>query len=189
MPQKEYSTYVLDISWPIGTGQSQRGEEGVGGREGESQRGEEGVGGREGESQRGEEGVGGREGESQRGEEGVGGREGQSQRGEEGVGGREGESQRGEEGVGGTCTYTCIYQETRGQVVYRAYIPYLGIIYVTEANAIMCCGDGVRGLVQLSAVFLPLSLFRDSANTANYGWTLYASCWPTRANLGRLIGR
>ena len=42
---------------------------------------------------------------------------------------------------------------------------------------------------QLSAVFLPLSLFRDSANTANYGWTLYASCWPTRANLGRLIGR
>ena len=35
----------------------------------------------------------------------------------------------------------------------------------------------MRGLVQLSAVFLPLSLFRDSANTANYGWTLYASCW------------
>ena len=35
----------------------------------------------------------------------------------------------------------------------------------------------MRGLVQLSTVFLPLSLFRDSANTVNYGWTLYASCW------------
>ena len=75
-------------------GQSQRGEEGVGGREGQSQRGEEGVGGREGQSQRGEEGVGGRGGQSQRGEERVGGREGQSQRGEEGVGGREGERER-----------------------------------------------------------------------------------------------
>ena len=50
-------------------------------------------------------------------------------------------------------------------MVYRAYVPYLG------KNAIMCWGDGVRGPVQL---FLPLS---PSVNTANYGWTLSASCW------------
>ena len=44
----------------------------------------------------------------------------------------------------------------------------------------------VRGPVQLSAAFLPLSvLFRDAVN---YGWTLSASC-GSRANLGRLVGR
>ena len=170
MPQKEYSTYVLDISWPIGTGQSQRGEEGVGGREGESQRGEEGVGGREGESQRGEEGVGGREGESQRGEEGVGGREGQSQRGEEGVGGREGHVH-----------YMYIRDEARdtrasGLSRIRTVFGH-DLCNLCHRRMQLCAGETACALIQHSAVFLPLSLFRDSANTANYGWTLSASCW------------
>ena len=43
---------------------------------------------------------------------------------------------------------------------------------------------GVRGPIQLSAAFLPLSvLFRDSMTAVNYGWTLSASC-GSRANLG-----
>ena len=46
----------------------------------------------------------------------------------------------------------------------------------------------MRGPVQLSAAFLPLSvLFRDSMTAVNYDWTLSASC-GSRANLGRLVG-
>ena len=49
----------------------------------------------------------------------------------------------------------------------------------------------MRGPVQLSAAFLPLSvLFRDSMTAVNYGWTLSASCWiesePWKA--GRTVG-
>ena len=61
--------------------------------------------------------------------------------------------------------------------------------YLSPKNAIMCWGDSVRGPVQLSAAFLPLSvLFRDSMTAVNYGWTLSASC-GSRANLGRVVGR
>ena len=39
-------------------------------------------------------------------------------------------------------------------------------------------GDSVRGPVQLSTAFLPLSvLFRDSMTAVNYGWMPSASCW------------
>ena len=77
-----------------------------------------------------------------------------------------------------------IKRDTRGRVapegewfISHTYIPYLGIICVTEeCNYVL--GDSVRGPVQLSVVFLPLSvLFRDSMTAVNYGWTLSASCW------------
>ena len=74
----------------------------------------------------------------------------------------------------------------RGGVVYRAYVPYLGMIYVIcvteECNYVL--GDSVRGPVQLSAAFLPLSvLFRDSMTAVNYGWTLSASCCQQQRTL------
>ena len=70
---------------------------------------------------------------------------------------------------------------------YRIWALFM--LFVSPKNAIMCWGDSVRGPVQLSAAFLPLSvLFRDSMTAVNYGWTLSASC-GSRANLGRLVGR
>ena len=49
----------------------------------------------------------------------------------------------------------------------------------------------MHGPVQLSAAFLPLSVFfRDSMTAVNYGWTLSASCWieSQQQKAGRAVG-